>query len=221
MTYTTYFVTRHAGAIQWAEQQNLKNVVQVKHFDASIIKPGDQVVGTLPINLIAEINRYGGHYGHITLKLTESERGKELTASDMERLGAKIEWFSAVAIDAPAEDSQQLYLGKISDCDEKSANRKSYDVLIERNTANQLFVSISNQNNEDAALEMAIEVHENVPAVHIAGELYSDPLLHIHAGVDGLYVTPHDADEFKPAESNNLTYHQDYSFYVAINRQTI
>lgn len=215
MSNITYFVTRHAGAIEWAERKNLGNIVQVRHFDPDVIKSGDRVVGSLPVSLVSEINRLGGHYGHITLNLTESDRGKELSSVDMDRLGAKIEWFYVAAVHPPEGGDQQIYRGSMADCDSGRTDRNRFEIAIEKSGEDQIFVAVGSE-NDGPALELAIEVHENVPVVHVGGKLYSDPLLHIHAGADGLYVTPHDADTFAPATANALTYGQDHSFFAPI-----
>lgn len=215
MSNITYFVTRHADVIEWAERKNLGNIVQVRHFDPSVIKSGDRVVGSLSVSLVAEINRLGGHYGDITLSLTESDRGKELSSADMDRLGAKIEWFYVAAVQPQEGGDQQIYRGSMADCDSGRTDRNRFEISIEKSGEDQLFVAVGSRNG-GPALELAIEVHENVPAVHVGGMLYSEPLIHIHAGADGLYVTPHDADAFEPATANALTYGQEHSFFAPI-----
>jgi putative CRISPR-associated protein (TIGR02620 family) len=52
---TTYFVTRHPGAIEWAARQGLKVDRLLDHLDVAIIQPGDTVIGILPVNLAAEV----------------------------------------------------------------------------------------------------------------------------------------------------------------------
>ncbi|WP_081919445.1 CRISPR-associated protein Csx16 [Acidithiobacillus ferrivorans] len=94
------FVTRHPGAIEWATRYGLTDVEQVTHFDPQeMIEPGDIVIGTLPINLVAEVNRLGGTYQHLTMNLPAEARGKELTAADMERYCAQLEPFFAASQD--------------------------------------------------------------------------------------------------------------------------
>ncbi len=93
MSNKTYFVSRHNGAKEWAIKQGFAQVEMVSHFDPSVISEGDVVIGTLPVNLIAEINRRGGEYQHLILNLSESDRGRELSAEDMDLLGARLERF--------------------------------------------------------------------------------------------------------------------------------
>ena len=92
---TTYFISRHAGAVDWAKAEGFHVDQRLTHFDATIIKAGDNVLGTLPINLVAEVNARGGNYFHLTLELPSDARGKELTADDMRQYGARLEAYAA------------------------------------------------------------------------------------------------------------------------------
>lgn len=95
---TTYFISRHAGAVAWANSQGFHVDQQLAHFDVSIVQAGDVVLGTLPVNLIAEVNARGGRYFHLTLELPAELRGKELTVADMQAYGARLEAYRAVKI---------------------------------------------------------------------------------------------------------------------------
>ena len=92
---TTYFISRHPGAIDWAKQQGIKVDEQPKHFNAKQTQNGDTIIGTLPVNLIAEVCNKGGRYLHLTLDLPAHARGKELTAHDMQNYGARLEEYEA------------------------------------------------------------------------------------------------------------------------------
>lgn len=92
---TTYFISRHAGAVDWAEAQGFHVDQRLAHFDVTVIQPNDRVIGTLPINLVADVNARGGHYFHLTLELPAEARGKELSAEDMQRYGARLEAYAA------------------------------------------------------------------------------------------------------------------------------
>jgi CRISPR-associated protein Csx16 len=52
------------------------------------------VLGTLPVNLAAEVCERGGRYLHLSLDLPPEFRGRELTPADMQRFGARLEEFS-------------------------------------------------------------------------------------------------------------------------------
>ena len=92
---TTYFISRHAGAVEWAEAEGFHVDQLLAQFDVTIVKQGDNVLGTLPINLVAEVNARGGNYFHLTLEMPADARGKELTAADMRQFGARLEAYSA------------------------------------------------------------------------------------------------------------------------------
>ena len=91
---TTWFVSRHQGAIAWARQQGIEAVF-VDHLDPHQVRPGDTVVGTLPVPLVAEINAKGARYFHLSINLPQELRGRELSAEELRSLGAKLEEYSA------------------------------------------------------------------------------------------------------------------------------
>ena len=95
---TTYFISRHPGAVEWAESEGFYVDERLAHFDVAIVSQGDRVLGTLPINLVAEVNARGGEYLHLTLELPSEQRGKELTADDMRNFGACLEPYQAVKV---------------------------------------------------------------------------------------------------------------------------
>lgn len=88
---TTYFVSRHSGAIAWAKAEALPIDAFVAHLDVACIEPGDTVIGSLPVNLAAQVCARGAAYWHLSLELHAELRGKELSADDMERLGANLQ----------------------------------------------------------------------------------------------------------------------------------
>lgn len=90
---TTWFVSRHSGATEWAEQQGLIVDRQVSHLETSQVSAGDIVIGSLPVNLVAEINQNGARYLHLVLPLPEYLRGKEISAEIMKQQGARLEEF--------------------------------------------------------------------------------------------------------------------------------
>jgi CRISPR-associated protein Csx16 len=87
---TTYFVTRHAGAVEWAARQGIAIDRTVPHLDPSEVRPGDVVIGTLPVHLAAEVCASGARYLHLALELPPDRRGFELTAEEMTRCGARL-----------------------------------------------------------------------------------------------------------------------------------
>lgn len=90
---TIYFISRHPGAIEWAARQKLAVDRFVHHLDTAQVQAGDTVIGSLPVNLAAQVCATGAGYLHLSLALPADQRGKELTADDMDRLGAHLSPF--------------------------------------------------------------------------------------------------------------------------------
>lgn len=87
---TTYFISRHPGAIEWAKRQGLAVDQFVAHLDPADVLGGDIVFGSLPVNLAALVCARGAAYWHLSLKLPAELRGQELSADTLERLGANL-----------------------------------------------------------------------------------------------------------------------------------
>lgn len=87
----TWFVSRHPGAIDWARRQKLAVARWVAHLDPAAVQAGDTVIGTLPVNLAAEVCARGARYLHLSLAVPAECRGRELSADDLLQLGAHIE----------------------------------------------------------------------------------------------------------------------------------
>jgi len=90
---TTYFISRHPGATEWLYEQGITVDAVVDHLDPDTVRPGDVVLGTLPVNLAARICARGARYLHLSLELPAHWRGRELSADDMRRFGARLEEF--------------------------------------------------------------------------------------------------------------------------------
>lgn len=88
---TTYFISRHPGAITWAEQQGIEVDQHVTHLDIDLIQSDDTVIGSLPVNLAAQVCGKGAAYFHLSLTLPEHLRGRELNAAQMTECGARLE----------------------------------------------------------------------------------------------------------------------------------
>lgn len=65
----------------------------VTHLEPTSVQAGDSVIGTLPVQLAAQICARGGRYHHLTLNMPAHARGQELSAQDLETLGASLEAF--------------------------------------------------------------------------------------------------------------------------------
>jgi CRISPR-associated protein Csx16 len=99
-----FLVTRHPGAKEWL-MENFKipegdqeMVRVVDHFDPMLVDPDDVVVGTLPINLVAQVCEMGGEYHHLTVEIPRNWRGRELTVDDIRRFGVRLERYVAARV---------------------------------------------------------------------------------------------------------------------------
>jgi CRISPR-associated protein Csx16 len=90
---TTWFVTRHPGAIAWAARRGLAVDRCIAHLDPETVAPGDTVIGVLPVNLAARVCERGGRYFNLSLDLPPEARGRELSADELETYGARLEGF--------------------------------------------------------------------------------------------------------------------------------
>jgi len=88
---TTILVSRHPAAAEWIRRKGYAVDSMVAHLDPAVVRSGDTVIGTLPVNLAAEVCARGAVYLHLTLDLPPTARGLELSTQDMERYGARIE----------------------------------------------------------------------------------------------------------------------------------
>ena len=69
---TTYFVSRHPGALTWAAAQHIRVDRVVPHLHLDDIQPGDTCIGTLPVNLAAQVCAAGARYVHLVLNVPET-----------------------------------------------------------------------------------------------------------------------------------------------------
>ena len=95
---TTLFVSRHPGALDWAAGEGVAVDAVIAHLDLEIIRPGDVVIGTLPIHLAARVCERGGRYLHLSLELPPEQRGRELSAADLRRFGVRLEEFRVIPV---------------------------------------------------------------------------------------------------------------------------
>lgn len=95
-----WFVSRHPGARAWARARSLRVDHWVDHLDVDEVREGDVVVGTLPVDKIAEINARGARFLALCLDLTSEMRGRELTPEDMEMLGGRLVEYRAQRVES-------------------------------------------------------------------------------------------------------------------------
>ena len=90
---TTWFVSRHPGALHWIQQHGPAFDRHVPHLDPAQVQPGDTVIGSLPVNLAAQVCERGASYWHLSLQLPAEARGRELGVQELLALGATLQRF--------------------------------------------------------------------------------------------------------------------------------
>lgn len=95
---TTYFVTRHGGAVEWLRRKGIAAAI-VEHLDPGQVRPGDVVLGTLPVHVVAALNAKGARFKHLAYDTPAELRGRELSADDLERLGARLVEYRVERVD--------------------------------------------------------------------------------------------------------------------------
>ncbi len=97
-----YLISRHSGTLEWLKQQTDQPFTHLRHLDrADAIVPGDIVLGTLPVNLVADLCQRGVRYFHLEINLPEQLRGQELSAADLHKLGASLVEYVVLRPDKP------------------------------------------------------------------------------------------------------------------------
>lgn len=103
---SSWFVSRHAGAREWLERQGWPVDRQVEHLSPAQVAAGDRVYGTLPVHLAAALCARGAQYHHLILDLPVEARGRELTADELERFGARLVRFHCEAIEPDTSEGR-------------------------------------------------------------------------------------------------------------------
>lgn len=82
----TWFVSRHAGAIEWMKAQKNWHVDHwVEHLDVTLVNKGDVVIGVLPLPLVASICEKGAEFYSLVVPQTREQRGSEHSLDDLIR----------------------------------------------------------------------------------------------------------------------------------------
>ncbi len=95
----TYFISRHAGAIEWIKSQPNWQIDRfIPHLDTSVLRAGDVVVGTLPVHLAAEVCAAGAQFYFLQLPQQAALRGSEYSAEEMDSMGCQVRRFDVRAV---------------------------------------------------------------------------------------------------------------------------
>lgn len=95
---TTFFISRHPGARDWAAEMGLQVDRFIDHLDPSFIQPCDRLIGSLPVNRAAEVCERGARYLNLTLDLPAELRGLELSVEQMRARGARLEEYRVARV---------------------------------------------------------------------------------------------------------------------------
>lgn len=90
---TTYVVSRHTGAVEWVRRRlrDAGPLQVLAHVDEDLaFCPGDRVCGVLPLSMAARICMQGAAPLVIDLKVPQEMRGRELSADELDALGARL-----------------------------------------------------------------------------------------------------------------------------------
>ena len=99
---TTWLISRHPGALDWIRRNHVAFDQHLTHLDdITRIQPGDTVIGSLPVNLAADICARGASYWNLSLRLPENARGRELSADELGQFNAVLEPFELRRLPAP------------------------------------------------------------------------------------------------------------------------
>lgn len=93
----TLIVSRHTGAKDWFNEKGFEGEF-VSHFTPehlASLKPGDRIIGTLPIPLVAKVTKADVNYFNLSLNVPPEARGQELSPSDMDKFGARLDRYEA------------------------------------------------------------------------------------------------------------------------------
>ena len=93
---TTWIISRHPAAIIWLANQGHTGI-EIDHLDIEQVQSGDTVIGTLPVNMAAEVCAIGAAYIHLSLKLPLHKRGVELSIEEMQTYGATLQQYTISA----------------------------------------------------------------------------------------------------------------------------
>jgi CRISPR-associated protein Csx16 len=85
---TIWFVSRHLGALNWMRRRGIVFDRHVPHLTMEEVHMGDTVIGSLPVNLAGEVCARGATYRHLSLEVAAADRGRELSADDLDRYQA-------------------------------------------------------------------------------------------------------------------------------------
>jgi CRISPR-associated protein Csx16 len=119
---TTWFVSRHPGAAEWARRQGLTVDRMVEHLQVEDVRPGDTVIGTLPVHLAAAVCARGARFLQLSVDLPPALRGRELSAEELQACGARLEEYRVERV-APSPQEVATSFGADTEAPESRSMR--------------------------------------------------------------------------------------------------
>ncbi|MDX9716204.1 MAG: CRISPR-associated protein Csx16 [Thauera sp.] len=190
---TTWFVTRHPGAVMWARDAGVKVTDGgiVRDLDPQRVEAGDLVVGTLPINLVADIVGRGARYLHLAMELSAEARGRELSADEMRTFGARLEEYDVrrrglMQVSA-SDDASRKAAGEVMVCIASGQPQANLFPMLMRDPVAVYVVTTTDARAIKTAqrmaeivgfLERSCFIESNAPSAPLADvEAYADALI--------------------------------------------
>lgn len=90
---TIWFVSRHPGTLAWVTQNGIAFDHHVAHLDTGKVSAGDRVIGSLDVNLAAEVCAGGAAYRNLSLRAAEQDRGREMSAEELQAYKVTMEYY--------------------------------------------------------------------------------------------------------------------------------
>lgn len=91
----TLIVSRHAGLVDWLARRGItgEQAAWIDRDGIDALSDTDEVIGPLPLDVIAALNRRGVRYRTVVFPASRPARADEMTAEVMEALGAELRTF--------------------------------------------------------------------------------------------------------------------------------
>ncbi len=85
-------VTNQPHLREWLERHRNMAIDKVMlHLDVDKVRPGDIVIGTLPINMVDSIREQGGSYFHLVpTNVIQGQRGKALSTAELDAVAFQV-----------------------------------------------------------------------------------------------------------------------------------
>lgn len=87
---TTWFISRHPGAIEWIRSTNIRIDEFREHLCIEEVSKGDVEIGVLPFSLAAAVCSKGARFLGMEFTQTRESRGKELSAETLKAKNCRL-----------------------------------------------------------------------------------------------------------------------------------